>query len=142
METSNTFKLTIKTPSESVFEGEVKSLMVDTESGKMMVLPHHTSLVGAVAFSNVLISSGDKLQEYSVRNGFLSIDNASNSTDLLCIHCEKTQTVKYTSVASYLKYLEEELKSDSLNSYQLQFLEDEKFAVVKQLETLDKDKGN
>jgi len=139
MANKNKFQLEIKTPLESVYSGEVNSLLVGTESGEMLVLPHHTALVGSIVFSNIVISNENKIEEYSVRNGFLNIDNAANTVEILCVNCEKKQTVNYTSVESYLKFLDKELEGKDVNEYQLQFLENEKFAVVKQLESL-KDK--
>jgi len=132
----NTFHLTIKTPAETILEEEAVSLVVDTESGKMMVLPQHTALVASIVFSNIIIKKDEKIQEFCVRNGFLIIDNALNTVQLLVLNCEKTQTIKYTTVESYLEFLKTELKKDELNSYQLEFLENEHFAVVKQLKTL------
>lgn len=138
-ESKNTFQLVIKTPLETVLDEKVKSLVVDTEEGKMMVLPHHTSLVGSISYSSIIISYGDQIKEFSLRNGFINIDNQANRTEITCIHCEKSQTVTFTNVEKYLNFLEGELKSDKLNSYQLEFLENEKFAVVKQLENINKE---
>lgn len=135
-ETKKTFKLTIKTPLETVFENDVNSLTVDTEEGRMVVLPHHTSLIGKIKFSNIIIGFNQQIKEFSIRRGFLNVSNENNSTEILCIHCEQTQTLTYTSVEGYLKFLEKELSSENLNPYQLQFLENEKFAVIKQLEKI------
>ncbi|MDD4352107.1 MAG: F0F1 ATP synthase subunit epsilon [Candidatus Gracilibacteria bacterium] len=139
MDTKKTFKLTVKTPTENVYEGEVNSLLVDTELGRMMVLPHHAALVGSITFSDTIISADNKLRAYNIRTGFLSIDNDENSVEILCNHCEQSQTLTYTSVEKYLEFLQGELQSENLNPYQLEFLENEKFAVVKQLKTLKKD---
>jgi len=137
---NKTFRLSIKTPLETILDEDVKSLIIDTEEGKMMVLPHHSALVGSISFSNIIIhmENNSTMKEFSVRNGFLSIDNDLNQTDVFCINCEKTQTLTYTSVEDYLKFLQNELGSDKLNPYQLEYLENEKFAVVKQLKTLKK----
>lgn len=139
MENKNSFHLSVKTPDSLAYEAEVKSLMIDTEEGRMLVLPHHASLLGSINFSNIFISEGERVYEFSVRNGFLSVKNETNSVDVLCISCEKIQTVKYTSVENYLKFLEGELQKEKLNQYQLEFLESEKFAIVKQLKTMKKD---
>jgi len=139
---ARTFHLTIKTPLETILSKDVVSLVVDSEEGKMMILPHHTALVASIGFSNILVKSDDKVQEYSVRNGFINVDNSLNKVELLTLNCEQTQTVKYTSVENYLKFLEDELKGDKLNTYQLEFLENEQFAVVKQLKTMKKKEEN
>jgi len=136
---TKTFRLTIKTPLETVFDNDVKSLVVDTDEGKMMVLPHHTSLVGNIKFSNIIVSINDQIKEYSIRRGFINISNDNNNTEILCIHCEQTQTLTYTSVETYLNFLSKELEADNLNPYQLQFLGDEKFAVIKQLNSIKND---
>ena len=82
MANKNTFQLKIKTPLESVYSDEVNSLMVSTEAGQMLVLPHHTALVGSIVFSNIVVSKENKIEEYSVRNGFLNIDNSTNIVEM------------------------------------------------------------
>ena len=137
-EKKSQFHLAIKTPTETIYDGDVNTLTVETETGRMVVLPHHASLIGVISFSNTLISSNEKLEEYSIRNGFINVDRDNNTCHIHCLTCEKTQTVKYTTIEQYLEFLKTELKTDNLNRYQLEFLENEHFAVVKQLKTIKK----
>ena len=74
MANKNTFQLEIKTPLKSVYSDKVNSLLVGTESGEMLVLPHHTALVGSIVFSNIVIirSNFIILLSFSLNTGYFT----------------------------------------------------------------------
>lgn len=69
-----------------------------------------------------------------MKNGVIFISVESNETRILCYSCQETKDVEYQSAAEYLTYVEEQLKNGAdLNQFQIQFLENEKIAMVKQM---------
>jgi len=85
---SNTFKLSIKTPLKEEFNQEVLEFQIDTELGRMSVLPKHASLTGSVVFSKATIKFDNTIQKYFIKNGILFVDPNENTTHLLCLSCE------------------------------------------------------
>lgn len=130
-----TFKLSIRTPLTTAFSEEVSEFHVDTETGRMVVLPGHADLTGSVIFSKVVIKFGDTVAKYFIKNGILNVDRHHNSVELLCMAADEASDVTLTSVQEYLDMIGEKLENhDSLSDYHIIFLKKEHFALKKQLE--------
>ena len=139
---SNTFQLNVRTPEAEIVSKEVDSVRVGTENGPMVIYPHHASLSGTIPFSRLFVRSGNSETEYLVKNGVLFISVETNETKILCYSCLETKDVEYQSAAEYLAYVEEQLKAGAnLNQFQMQFLENEKIAMVKQMKGMGKGEG-
>lgn len=127
-----TFHLLIQTPIETLFEGEVKSLALNTDSGIIEIHPNHAHLIGTLTFSMprvTIVSQDSGTTEYvfSVRNGSVYFDTESNTCRVLALWGLKREEVTHETVAEYLKFVEETLKQGgSLNSFQLAYLGQEK----------------
>jgi len=134
---NKTFHLSVRTPESEIISKEVNSIKVSTENGPMVVYPRHGSLSGSIEFSRLFIRTEHAETEYLIKNGVIFISVQENSTRIMCFSCQETKDIEYTSAAEYLQYVEERLKAgEDLNDFQLQFLQNEKIAMVKQLKVL------
>lgn len=134
-----TFKLVIRTPLQTAFSKEVSEFHVDTETGRMVVLPGHTDLTGSVVFSKVVIKFEDTIDKYFIKNGILNVDRHNNSVELLAMSSDEASDVTLTSVQEYLDMISDKLEQhESLSDYQIIFLKKEHFALKKQLDVMGK----
>lgn len=135
-----TFDLTIKTPLQNAINHEAATeLHVDTEGGRIAILPGHASLTGSISFSKVLVREKEIEKEFFVRNGIVYTEVGSNKVTLLCMSYEETHEVSMTTVKEYLDQIEQKLKNhESLNDMQIEYLEKEKLAFAKHASHLDK----
>ncbi len=131
-----TFKLIIRTPQETIFEGETEMIHLATEGGEIEVFANHASLTGSITFSPVNIRS-DKEESYLVRNGVFLFDNETNSASLLVLHCEHKAEVSHQTIKEYAAFIDEQLKAGKdLSDFQILYLKGEKVAVEEQIQEL------
>lgn len=133
------FKLTIRTPYEEIFNGEVKSLYISTEDGDMQAFENHASVTASLAFSPIIVEKESKEENYIARNGIFLFDNDNNEALILTASCEKKSEVSYQTVAEYAKFIEQQLaEGKDLSDFQILYLKNEKVAVEEQMESMDK----
>ena len=71
-----TFHLSILTPEQSVFEGEVEYAEVPGSDGYLGVLAHHAALVTGLAQGTLTVRvSGSDSQRWEVSGGFFEVSN-------------------------------------------------------------------
>jgi F0F1-type ATP synthase epsilon subunit len=134
-----TFLLHIRTPLETAFEGQVSKLHVDTDAGRIVILPGHAPLTSTITFSKAKIVSTSGEIEVFIKRGTLSVSLETKSVDLMCISCEEQKEVSIQTIEDYLKMIEEKLSNkESLSAYQIQYLKDEKVAFEKQKQSVEK----
>jgi F0F1-type ATP synthase epsilon subunit len=136
---SNTFNLTIKTPVAEAVHEEVKELHLDTEQGRIAILPGHASLTGSVVFSKILVRSHDTEKEFFIQDGIIYTEVGSNTVELLCMSYEEVHEVTESSVDEYINMIKVKLeRHEDLNDYQISTLHGEKVALEKKKELLIK----
>jgi F0F1-type ATP synthase epsilon subunit len=125
--------LTIRTPLETTFENDIKELKIDTDAGRMVILPGHAPLTSTVTFSKIVVVTDGGSTEYFVKRGTLSVSLASQTIDLMCMTCEEVKEVSLQTIDEYIDLIQEKLANkESLTEYQIQYLQDEKIAFEKQ----------
>ncbi len=68
------FKLTIASPEEIVYEGEVQILNIYTTNGQVGILPNHSPFVDIVIDSEMTFTDKDgKVQKLAVSSGWLFV---------------------------------------------------------------------
>lgn len=138
---ANTFHLTVRTPESEIIAREVNSLKVTTEGGEIEIYPHHASLTGAISISKLFVRAENEEKEYLVKRGITFVSVENNRVQILCFSCQPIQDVEYKSAQEYLQIIEEKLKAgEDLNELQIKYLENEKIAMVRQLEMLKEEK--
>lgn len=131
-----TFKLIIRTPEETVFEGEAEMIHLATEGGEIEVYADHSSLTGSITFSPVEVKA-EKEESYMVRNGIFLFDNETNSASLLVLHCEHKSEVSHQTIKEYAAFIDEQLKAGKdLSDFQILYLKGEKLAVEEQIKEI------
>ncbi|MEM7102520.1 MAG: ATP synthase F1 subunit epsilon [Bacteroidota bacterium] len=69
-------KLTILTPEEEIFTGEIKAIKVPGVVGEFEVLNNHAPMVSLLQAGNVKYTAEDgKSTTFSIQNGFVEILN-------------------------------------------------------------------
>lgn len=130
----STFHLTIRTPDKDVYSGEVSVLTMTSDLGRMQILPHHASITTTLSFSPLRIEEAVREESFVARNGMFLFDNRKNEALLLALSCEEISEIDHKTALEYLQFLKDQLASgQSLNEFEVLFLEGEKFAVEKQV---------
>jgi ATP synthase F1 epsilon subunit len=125
-----TFKLTIQTPDQIRFEGDVASVLLETEGGQIKILPQHVHAMGSILFSEVRIEHGNQEEVYFVRNGIIKVDNESNEVSLLAFDVEKKDELTHASIKEYMDFVVDALENDEdLADIQVQYLKDQRASL-------------
>ena len=86
-----TFHLSILTPEQSVFEGEVEYAEVPGSDGYLGVLAHHAALVTGLAQGTLTVRKGDgKTETWVVSGGFFEVSNNRATVLADSVGVEKT----------------------------------------------------
>lgn len=131
------FHLTIKTPYEDVFAGEVDSISLTAEDGDMQVFENHASVTATLAFSPLVVAEEGKEEHFLARSGIFLFDNETNSAKILASYCEKKSEVNYQTIKEYADFISKMLaEGHELSEFQLLYLKGEKVAVEQQMEEI------
>jgi F-type H+-transporting ATPase subunit epsilon len=74
----HTFKLKILTPDEKLFEGEVESFVVPTQSGEITVLRNHAPLITLISIGEIKVNTKEGVQKFLVQGGVIDVKETSN----------------------------------------------------------------
>jgi len=133
-----TFQLTIRTPENKLFKGEVSGVSFTSEGGDMEVFAHHSSVTAALAFSPLVLNVNEKKEVFMLRNGLFLFDNKANEATFLALYAEKRSEVSQKTVKEYVAFLEEQLKKgEDMSEFQILYLRGEKLAVEQQIKALE-----
>lgn len=104
----------------------------------MEIKPGHAAMTGSILFSKMIVSSEGSVIEYIVQRGLLFVSQSGKKVDVMVYQCMEVKDIEYKSAREYLDYIEEQLKAGAdLNEFQMEYLKDEKIAMVKQLEMVE-----
>lgn len=132
------FHLTIRTPFEEAYNGEVDSVYLSTEDGDMQAFENHASVTASIAFAPVIVAEGNKEENFMVRNGLFLFDNEKNEAVILVNSCEKKSEISMQTVAEYAKFIEEQLAAGKdLSDFQVLYLKNERVAVEEQMKEME-----
>lgn len=130
------FKLTIRTPYETVFSGEVEAVQFVSEEGELGVHENHADLTASIKFTQIIVEEGMKIENFLARRGTFLFDNDQNEASFLLAYCEKESEVDHKTAEEYVAFLTKQLEEgENLSSFQLLYLEGERLAVEEQLKT-------
>jgi len=68
-------KLTIITPEKTAYEGEVDSVVLNTEEGEIGILPGHLPLVTLLKAGDVQVDKGGQMEFLAVDKGFAEVSD-------------------------------------------------------------------
>jgi F-type H+-transporting ATPase subunit epsilon len=102
-----TFHLKILTPDCDVFSGDVNSIVVEAQKGKLGVLANHAPLFAKLRNGIAKIKINNKEQYFFLSDGFLQVKK--NSCFILCESGEKVEDINLNRAKSALKKADERL---------------------------------
>lgn len=70
-----TFHLSIATPEQMVFEGEINALVVPGSDGSMEILSHHAAILTTLQSGTITLKIGEKKQSFTITGGLLEVQN-------------------------------------------------------------------
>ena len=91
--------VTIATPSESIFKGEAKKIIISTSTGEIAVLAGHEPLMTTVDAGQIIIEQIESVENensriiYSAYNGVVNIENNKGKTNVSVL-LESSEDVK------------------------------------------------
>lgn len=97
--------LDIVTPEKNIFQGEVTSLTVPTESGEITILPDHVNLLTSIVPGEAVIKDDKKTHYIGVTGGFIEVNN--NKVTLLSDFALASEDVAIEKVMEAEKRAEE-----------------------------------
>lgn len=129
------FELSIRTPYEDIFKGEVESLSFAAEDGEMQIFENHASVTASVSFTHIILDLSGKEDTYLGRNGIFLFDNENNTATLLLGYCAKQSEVSVQTAKEYVEFLTKKIEQgEDLSEFQLVYLNNEKIALEQQIE--------
>lgn len=124
------FKLTIRTPYETLFNGDAEDLQFASEEGELGIHEDHADLTASVNFTHIIVEEDNKQETYLARRGTFLFNNETNEATFLLAYCEKESEVDYKTVEEYIQFLEQQLEEgQNLSEFQLLYLKGERIAV-------------
>jgi F0F1-type ATP synthase epsilon subunit len=130
------FHLTLQTPHATVFEGEVDGVKLTTLSGEMEILPQHTTLVGIIDFSEIVVRKGATTEKYLMRSGAVNIEMGGEHVQLLAQDITEEGRAERKTLEEYLNFVTEKLADGDLSDYQLKFLKGQQGSLEKTIAVL------
>lgn len=131
------FKLIIRTPDKTIFDGTVDSIYLETDAGEVGLLADHASLASTITYTKAFIKHDTVSEEWVLKRGLIFFSNEENAATVLINFAEEISETDIVNVEEYLKLLEERLDSDEeVSHFEYKYLENEKLAIIKQLSSV------
>lgn len=108
-------KLSIVSPSQSLFEGDVNSVQVPGHDGQLGILPGHATLLGLLGYGLLICETPTGTQKFIIDGGFLEVNN--NRVVVLANHGERLEDV---DVEKARKTLEDETNTSVSGDFDIQ----------------------
>jgi len=130
----NKFQLILQSTEKKIMNQEVVSVSFGSKGGNLQIFAKHADLGTSFDFTTIRIETGTENLEFYARNGIVSFDNKENKLLILPLSAEAVTEVDIQGAQSYLEYVDSLLEDkESLSSFKIVQLENEKIALEKQL---------
>lgn len=127
----------LRTPEQTLFEGEANRILGATEYGRIEILPGHVALTATVDFSEFEIEHTDTTERFLTKQGFIHTDPEEAKTEILVLTAEKKEEADVKSLKEYREFILGKLeRHEDLSAFQLRHLEESKAALEKMLEVV------
>ncbi len=73
----HTFKLKILTPDTKLFDGEVESFTVPTQSGEITILKNHAPLITLISIGEIKVKTKSGEEKFLVQGGVIDVKSTS-----------------------------------------------------------------
>jgi F-type H+-transporting ATPase subunit epsilon len=81
----HTFKLKILTPDKKLFEGEVLSFTVPTQSGEITVLKDHAPLITLISIGEVKVKTKEGEEKFLVQGGVIDVKSTTPEFEVVVL---------------------------------------------------------
>jgi len=123
------FKLVLSSPLQNVTYEKVESVITETDSGQIEILPGHTDFGSTVSFGQCLVLLEGQEIIYKLFNGNLSFDNENNLLQIFCLEYSYNTISEFTFEEIIKTFKDIEISETS--KFKLKFLEDSRIALEK-----------
>jgi F0F1-type ATP synthase epsilon subunit len=131
-----TLTFSLRTPLQTVFEGEVDAVRLKTDLGRMEILPGHATLVATILYSRVHVRQGGTEHPFIIRQASVSVEE-NGSVRVTALDAQEGEVLSVESVEEYLLHLNQQLNGEEkLNEYQTQFLSEQRAALEETLASM------
>ncbi len=122
--------LSIITPSQVIYQGEVDEVIIPTEEGIIGVLPEHTPLLSKLVPGELEIKTKGQSQHLAVTGGFIEVSN--NQLTILADYAIHAQDINITK-AEEAKKRAEKLMSEKVGDIDYAEIEKEFVRAIAEL---------
>ena len=105
----DTIKLSIVTPTGSIFNGDVKTVTLPGKEGEFGVLPGHSSLVSSLTVGVIVIETKNSTEAVAINWGHVKVDE--KSVDVLADGAIALTAGKDSEIAKNIEAAKELVKS-------------------------------
>ena len=81
----HTFKLKILTPDKKLFEGEVVSFTVPTQSGEITILKDHAPLITLISIGEIKIKTKTNEENFLVQGGVIDVKSVAPEFEVVVL---------------------------------------------------------
>lgn len=132
------FNLIIKTPENEVFSGQVQCIYITTDVGDTEIHPLHASIGAVVSYTPIIITISEHQKiEFIIKRGMMFFSNENNEALIMAYSAQKREEIDYATAKEYMQFVIKKLESadkDNSSNFTIQFLEDEKIALIKEFD--------
>lgn len=123
------FKLVLTSPLQNVTYEKVESVITETDSGQIEILPGHIDFGSTISFGQCLVLLEGQEIIYKLFNGNLSFNNENNLLQIFCLEYSYNTVSEFTFEEIIKTFKDIEISETS--KFKLKFLEDSRIALEK-----------
>jgi hypothetical protein len=126
---NNFFQLVLTSPLQNITYEKVVSVIIETDSGQIEILPGHINFGGTISFGQFLVVLEGQEIIYKIFNGNLCFDNEKNLLQVFCLEYSYNTVSEFTFEDIVKSFKDIEISETS--KFKLKFLEDSRIALEK-----------
>lgn len=126
---NNFFQLVLASPLQNVTYEKVVSVIIETDSGQIEILPGHINFGSTVSFGQCLVILEGQEIIYKLFNGNIFYDNERDLLKIFCLEYSYNTVSEFTFEDIVKSFKDIEISETS--KFKLKFLEDSRIALEK-----------
>lgn len=126
---NNFFQLVLASPLQNVTYEKVVSVVTETDSGQIEILPGHINFGSTVSFGQCLVILEGQEIIYKLFNGNIFYDNERDLLKIFCLEYSYNTVSEFTFEDIVKSFKDIEISETS--KFKLKFLEDSRIALEK-----------
>lgn len=133
-------KLSIRTPENEAFSGQVTKISFRSEEGDLEVFPGHADIAASILFSPLrVVGENGTEEDFIAKRGVANVSADGKEMQIMVLDCTPTKELREVTPGEYLKFVEQQLENKSdLSNFTLSFYEEEHKMLLQQKAHLEK----